>query len=99
MAQWDVNLEIPERCPGTQWALGRYVPGPTSCVAAPPHIWRLRLNNRDSLNEFEPFTALTHLHCFLFWDQLTAWWPRADRWLSSTSEFIVIPKEGEEQRP
>lgn len=35
----------------------RYVPGPTSCVASSPCIWRLGINSRDSLNEFGPFAA------------------------------------------
>lgn len=73
--------------------LCRYVPGPTSCVATSPHMWRLRLSNCDSLNEFGPFTALIHLRSFLFWGQLTEEWWHADRWLGSTSQIIIIPKK------
>lgn len=71
----------------------RCVPGPTSCVAASPHIWRLILSNCDSFNEFGPFTALIHIHCFLFWGQLTEWWQHAGRQLWLTSEIIITPKK------
>lgn len=93
MAQWDANPEIPNRCPGTQWALVQVCARAHKlCSHISTHVG-LRLSNCDSLNEFGPFTALIHLRSFLFWGQLTAEWWHADRWLGSTSQIIIIPKK------